>query len=123
VVTVCQSPLDVRFAPGRILQPDAFVIFGRVAPSHQGPIDRIPALCVEVLSDNRLYDRVTKRLLYAVAGVKELWVVDPERGVERWTGKGLASNAMVSGRLQTPLLPGFALDVRRLVAGSRRRSR
>ena len=88
-VTVCQSPLDVRFGPGRILQPDAFLLFGRVPLAHQGPIDRIPALCVEILSEDRVYDRVTKRLLYAAAGVKELWVVDTAGAVERWTGKGL----------------------------------
>jgi Uma2 family endonuclease len=63
-VTVGQSPLDVRFGPGRILQPDAFVLFGRLAAGHRGPINRIPALCVEVLSEDRVHDRVTKRLLY-----------------------------------------------------------
>ena len=43
------SPLDVRFAPGRILQPDVFVILGGVAGGHEGPLDTIPDLCVEVL--------------------------------------------------------------------------
>lgn len=119
-VTVCQSPLDVRFGPGRILQPDAFVLFGRVSLAHRGPIDRIPQLCVEVLSDDRVHDRVTKRLLYAAAGVKELWIVDPAGSIERWTGKGLARSESVKRRLMTPLLPGFALDRRRLFV--RRRS-
>lgn len=113
-VTVGQSPLDVRFAPGRILQPDAFVLFGRVGRQHQGPIERVPALCVEVLSENRVHDRVTKRLLYAAAGVKELWVVDTAGTVERWTGKGLTANELVKRRLTTPVLPGFALELRRL---------
>jgi Uma2 family endonuclease len=118
-VTVCQSPLDVRFGPGRILQPDAFLLFGRVPLAHQGPIDRIPALCVEILSEDRVYDRVTKRLLYAAAGVKELWVVDTAGAVERWTGKGLTGNEVVKRRLSTPLLPGFTLDLQQLFATSR----
>lgn len=118
-VTVCLSPLDVRFAPGRILQPDAFVIFSRLPLAHRGPIDRIPALCVEILSQDRVHDRVTKRLLYAAAGVKELWVVDAAGAVERWTGKGLTVNDVVKRRLTTPLLPGFALDLRRLFSTAR----
>jgi Uma2 family endonuclease len=118
-VTVGQSPLDVRFAAGRILQPDAFVLFGRVARRHRGPIDRIPALCVEILSEDRVYDRVTKRLLYAAAGVKELWIIDAAGTVERWTGKGLTANEMVKRRLTTPVLRGFALELQRLFSSAR----
>jgi Uma2 family endonuclease len=115
-VTVGQSPLDVRFAPGRILQPDAFVLFTRIPRKHAGPIDRIPELCVEVLSNDRVHDRVTKRLLYAAAGVLEYWVIEPAGLVERWTGKGLTRAVVVRRRLTTPLLPGFALDLRRVFA-------
>lgn len=73
-VVIGQSPLDVRFGPGRILQPDAFVILDHaIARDDEGPIDRVPDLCVEVLSTDRAYDRVTKRFLYAAAGVREYW--------------------------------------------------
>jgi Uma2 family endonuclease len=115
-VTVGQAPLDVRFAPGRILQPDAFVLFARVPRSHEGPIDRIPQLCVEVLSGERVHDRVTKRLLYGAAGVAENWVVEPAGLIERWSGPGLARADELRRRLTTPLLPGFVLDLRRLFA-------
>lgn len=118
-VTIGQAPLDIRFAAGRILQPDAFVLFGRIGRRHRGPLDRIPALCVEILSENRVHDRVTKRLLYAAAGVKELWIVDPAGTVERWTGKGLMANELVKRRLTTPVLPGLALDLRRLFSSGR----
>ena len=70
-LTVAQAPLDVRFASGRILQPDAMVFFARISRDQQGPIDRIPEICVEVLSSDRAYDRITNRLLYAAAGVGE----------------------------------------------------
>jgi Uma2 family endonuclease len=120
-LTVGRAPLDVRFAPGRILQPDAFVLFARVPRSHTGPIDTVPALCVEVLSDDRLHDRVTKRLLYAAAGVTEYWIVEPAGLVERWSGAGLARADEVRDRLTSSLLPGFSLDLRRLFSAGRAR--
>jgi Uma2 family endonuclease len=120
-VTIGQAPLDVRFAPGRILQPDAFVLFGEVSPSHEGPIDRVPELCVEVLSSDRVHDRVTKRMIYAASGVREYWIVEPAGIVERWTGPGLAEVQEVRDRLVTSLLPGFRLDLKRLFAKRRAR--
>lgn len=118
-ITVCNSPLDVRFGPNRILQPDAFLVFARIPLDHRGPIDRIPALCIEVLSRDRVHDSVTKRRLYADAGVRELWLVDPAGSVERCSGAGLADGEPVKSRLTSPLLPGFALDLRRLFARRR----
>ncbi len=115
-VAVCQSPLDVRFGRGRILQPDAFILFGAVARSHKGPVDRVPELCIEVISSNRVHDRITKRLVYAAAGVKEYWVVDPGGIIERWTGPGLSKATAVRSRLTTTLLPGFSLDLPALFA-------
>lgn len=115
-VTIGQAPLDVRFAAGRILQPDAFVLLTRIPRNHEGPIDRVPELCIEVLSSDRVHDRVTKRLLYAAAGVAEYWVVEPAGFVERWTGPDLTRADELRDRLATPLLPGFSLDLRRLFA-------
>ncbi len=110
-VTVCQAPLDVRFAPGRILQPDAFVLFARIPAQHEGPIEEVPALCIEVLSTNRAHDRVTKRYIYAEAGVQELWTVEPAGLVERWSGDGLSRSETIRDVLRSPLLPGFDLAV------------
>lgn len=115
-VTVAQSPCDIRFGPNRILQPDAFVILARVPLSHAGPITRIPELCIEVLSRDARYDRVTKRLVYAAAGVREMWLVDLSGLVERWTGVGLLEAETVTTVVRTPLLDGFELDVQELVA-------
>ena len=110
-VTVGQSPLDVRFGPDRILQPDAFVILDAVAADHAGPIARIPDLCVEVLSTGRLYDRVTKRFIYAQAGVREYWVVEPAGVVERFAGPELTQIEEVRARLTSPVLAGYELDL------------
>lgn len=115
-VTVGHAPLDVRFAPGRILQPDVFVLFGRVPRRQRGPLERIPDLCIEVLSDDRVHDRVTKRLIYAAAGVREYWVVEPAGLVERWTGKRFERSERLTTKIVTPLLPGLRLDLRQLFA-------
>ena len=53
-LTIAQAPLDVRFGPNRILQPDAMVFLSRLERTQAGPVDRIPEICVEVLSTNRV---------------------------------------------------------------------
>jgi len=108
-ITVAHAPLDVRFGDSRILQPDVFVSLTRLPLDAEGPITRVPEICVEVVSANRVYDRITKRMIYAVAGVAEYWVVEPAGLVERWTGAGLTQAQELRDRLQTPLLPGFDL--------------
>lgn len=70
------SPLDIRMAPGRILQPDAMLWLGGLA-DRSSPITTIPDLVVEVLSGKPSYDRLTKKLIYFEAGVREYWIVDP----------------------------------------------
>lgn len=113
-VFVGLGPYDVRFAPGRILQPDLFVALTSPPFDAPGPLDRVPELVAEVLSPNAAYDRVTKRLIYGAAGVAEYWVVEPSGLVERWRGDGLGEADELVESLETPLLPGFALDLRRL---------
>jgi Uma2 family endonuclease len=68
------SPLDLRIAPYRILQPDLFVICDAIAATM--PINAVPELIIEVLSSNRSYDRLAKRFVYEQAGVHEYWMVD-----------------------------------------------
>lgn len=113
-VTAAMAPLDVRFGPGRILQPDAFVLFAEVPHDHQGPIRQIPELCVEILSTNRTYDRMAKRLVYADAGVRELWTVELDGTVERWHGERLTLSERRTDELTSALLPGFSLDLEQL---------
>ena len=74
------------------------------------PITRIPDLCIEVVSQRRSYDRVTKRYVYADAGVREMWTVLPRwLVVERWTGERLDVRDELSGSIESALLPGFSL--------------
>jgi Uma2 family endonuclease len=115
--TVIASPLDIRFAADRILQPDVLVYCEPLVSPVKMPVARIPDLCVEIVSRRVAYDRTTKRLLYAQAGVREFWtVLRKQRLVERWTGPGLDTREECRERLVTPLLPGFELDILRLFA-------
>ena len=115
-VTIAQAPLDVRFGPGRILQPDAMVFLQALQDEIESPLDTIPEICIEVLSGNRAYDRVTKRYLYAEAGVAEYWIVDPAGVVERRSGPELGELESIEARLTSSLLPGFSLDLAALFA-------
>jgi Uma2 family endonuclease len=113
-ITVGQAPLDVRFAPGRILQPDLFVLFARVPFDHMGPLETVPQLCIEVISGRPSYDRFTKPVIYAEAGVQELWTIEPGLFVERWTGDGLRHVEKLETLLRSDLLPGFEVALRAL---------
>ena len=117
---VLLSPYDVVLSDLDVVEPD-LVYVGRENQNRiteanlQGP----PDLAVEVLSEsNRRHDEVTKRKLYERAGVKEYWIVDPEIEtvkVHRLTGGSLARVAESSredgGRLDSPLLPGFSMEL------------
>jgi len=73
------APLDVFFPGADPVQPDIVVLLpdssaSLVVRGIEGP----PDLLVEVLSpSNRGHDLLTKRALYARAGVREYWIVDP----------------------------------------------
>jgi Uma2 family endonuclease len=85
-------------------------------------INEAPALAVEVVSpghENARRDRVEKLRLYAKFGVGEYWVADPEaRTLEiyRHAGGALALAATLKGddEIATPLLPGFACQVKKV---------
>ena len=82
-----------------------------------------PALVIEILSPNSsARDKRSKRALYERVGVREYWVVDPGNdciSVHRLERPGrfhfpetlTAANA---DSLTTPLLPGLALDLKKL---------
>ena len=81
------APADVPMGPGRIVQPDIFVV-----PTVAGrmPLDWTEAggllLAVEVLSPSSAHaDKMVKRPLYLREGVPEYWIVDVDsRAIDRW---------------------------------------
>ena len=74
------APLDVFFPGADPVEPDllAYASGGKTRRSKRG-IEGPPDLVIEVLSpSSRRHDLLTKRTLYARAGVREYWLVDPE---------------------------------------------
>lgn len=74
------APVDVHLAPGTVVQPD-LVVFGtrRTSRIGQKKITGAPDLLVEILSpSHHTFDTVLKRERYERAGVRELWLVDPD---------------------------------------------
>jgi Uma2 family endonuclease len=80
---VLTAPLDVFFEGADPVQPDIVVLLPESAASGAGRgVEGAPDLLIEVLSpSNRGHDVLTKRALYARAGVREYWIVDPESRV------------------------------------------
>jgi Uma2 family endonuclease len=118
---------EVIATPGLILSetdaviPDlAFVLNERASEVVTG--DRLtaaPDLVVEILSpglDNLRRDRVAKRQMYARFGVKEYWILDPQkRIVEIYVLKGRVLELVASlgkdDELTSPMLPGFSCRI------------
>lgn len=108
------APLDLRVAPGRVLQPDLFLALGGFSARATPPLTLIPDLVVEVVSGRRSYDRITKRAIYAEAGVPEYWIVDPLLSVvERVVGDQTQVFA-AGARLESVVAPGLAVEVSEL---------
>ena len=77
---IVTAPLDVFFPGADPVQPDILVVLpdGKARPSRRG-LDGAPDLVVEVISpSHRGHDLLTKRSLYAQAGVREYWLIDPD---------------------------------------------
>ncbi|MCA9543956.1 MAG: Uma2 family endonuclease [Myxococcales bacterium] len=105
------SPLDVCFGSQNILQPDLFMLEGRLPVDEVGPIRQVPKLCLEVLEADGAFERGHKRMLYAAAGVAEYWCVEPTGVVECWSGDGLQTATEHTDTLASRALPGLNLDV------------
>jgi Uma2 family endonuclease len=107
------------FSPTLRLAPDAAVILGDRAAELQGSkvIHIVPDICAEVLSPSETPARVHRKLRqYFTAGVREVWLIDPElRTVEVWTGPHLPDHELIGDEtLVSALLPGFELPLTQL---------
>ena len=121
---IFQSPIDVKMpdiAGAGVVQPDLLFITGeRLNIVQETLIEGVPDLIVEVLSPgNPLHDRRVKFELYAQAGVREYWMVDPDaRTVEIYVLRGHAyaplGNFGVGEQTRSEVLEGFAVDVEKI---------
>jgi Uma2 family endonuclease len=113
------SPIDV-ILPGLAtpVQPDViFVSKERSEIIKEDRIEGAPDIVVEVLSPgNWLVDRREKFRVYAKAGVREYWIVDPKvRTIELFCLRGstyaLIGKNGVGETVRSEVLPGFEVKV------------
>jgi Uma2 family endonuclease len=73
------APIDLDLPGGQRVQPDLVAVeWGRTGPRLSLPV----GLVAEIVSPgSQTNDRVTKRAIYAAAGIPAYWIVDPDRGV------------------------------------------
>jgi Uma2 family endonuclease len=106
----------VHLATCRKFAPDAFFLGAGDVPQPlpEKEFELVPSLVVEVLSpSNRDDDLEDKRPAYREAGVRELWLVDPDEQqviVDRRRGKKYSTATLAEGRLTSVVVNGFWLE-------------
>jgi Uma2 family endonuclease len=111
------APTPIRLWPLKIREPD--VVFYRAEHLDRvgEQVSGVPDFIAEVLSPSTLaLDTGQKMVEYALAGIPEYWLVDPDRRtvavyVLEGTGYRLAGEYGVGQRVAAQTLPGFSLDV------------
>ncbi len=113
---VLTAPLDVYFDDDNILQPDLlFISRDRENSIGKKMIEAAPDLIVEVLSPGTArYDLEEKYRVYERGGVKEYWIVDPDKkniNVFVSTDGGFIRQKTVAGQEQacSTVLSGFSV--------------
>jgi Uma2 family endonuclease len=112
----------VIFSNDTAVAPDVvWVSAGRLDAmlAEDGKLHGAPDLMVELLSpgaENERRDRKTKLSLYSRQGVREYWIVDWQRREvqvyrRREARLELAATLLTDDLLQSPLLPGFAVQI------------
>lgn len=114
---VVGAPVDVCLGENDVFQPD--ILFVSTPRKDRVAIDGLhgaPDLVVEVLSPStRHLDHGQKKRTWAKHDVLELWTVDPEEeSITRYELQGGPPEGRTrsQGWFESPLLPGFKLDVR-----------
>jgi Uma2 family endonuclease len=117
----------VIFAPDEAVAPDVVWISAQRVRAVVGPDRKIhaaPDLVIEILSPghaNEQRDRDVKLGVYSRRGVNEYWIVDWRlRQIEVYRRLKLelrlVATLLEEDTLESPLLPGFALPLRKLFA-------
>lgn len=112
------SPLPVRIPDHGLRHPDVLLVRSAHVVGFKRPLDGAD-LAVEVVSEgaeNRARDEQIKPREYALAGIPEYWIVDPEqRIIQRLVlsaGDYTIADVLREGdTLTSPLLPDFTLSV------------
>jgi len=125
---VFMAPLDVVFTKWDVVEPDLlYVASDRADILTEKNVQGSPSLVVEILSPGtRRRDEGVKRRLFERGGVREYWLVDPERDrvtvFLRQEDGGFPRTAELfrehADVLTTPLMPGLAIRLTELFAPS-----
>lgn len=112
---VLVAPLDVFLSDHSVVQPDILYFCAERRGSVRRRVEEAPDLVVEILSPGTARrDRGEKLRLYAEAGVREYWLVDPEgRQIEFLVNEdGRFTVALpMDGDYQSQKLPEIQLDL------------
>ncbi|MDO8676977.1 MAG: Uma2 family endonuclease [Acidobacteriota bacterium] len=116
------APFDVVITPYDVVEPDLLVVLGdQLHILTEANVKGAPGLVVEILSPGtRKRDQTLKRQLFDREGVREYWMVDPDRNrvvVCRRAADGsfpLVNTLDTTETLTTPLLPGWGLPLDKL---------
>jgi Uma2 family endonuclease len=113
---VLTAPIDVHLGRGSVVQPDLVVVRNRnLHIIGEKKLTGAPDLLVEIRSPGTArYDRRIKLPRYARAGVREIWLVDPElRVVEQF--ESVDRRCVLVGtydeRVRLRILPRVAIDL------------
>ena len=110
----------------RVPEPDIVIILNErrevVGRTH---IEAPPDIIAEILSTDRNRDLVRKRRIYAEAGVREYWPIDPHNDtvtqLELQGGEYVERAILGPGdTLSTPLLPGLSIPLAEIFRHRRR---
>jgi Uma2 family endonuclease len=115
---VFNAPYDVVLSEENVLQPDIlFISQENSSIITEKNVQGAPDLVIEILSSATEYrDREIKRKIYARFGVKEYWLVDPDKQTIEVMALGESGFERVraypsSSRLSSPLLEGLSIDL------------
>jgi Uma2 family endonuclease len=105
-------------SPSTRRSPDVAIILGdrQAELENAKVIPIIPEIADEVLSPSETPRMIHRKMRqYFEAGVKEVWLIDPEsKEVEIWIGLQLTHELTGDAAITSPLLPGFALTLAEL---------
>lgn len=123
---VFDAPIDVTLSDTCVLQPDLAYVPGGSEIVEERRLNGAPLLAVEIVSPSSASrDRVTKQRIYARAGVKHYWIVDPQaETIEAFAwdeGRYVVrSTAAGSETFTHPDFPGLEIDLQKLWSRPRR---
>jgi len=123
---VFAAPLDVRLFPKKdksdntVVQPDLLVVCDKNKLS-KGSVDGAPDLVIEIVSPSNTHSEIFLKFQYYLkAGVREYWVIDPEKKKVQVNiydnGHYLSTTYGKSDHIAVTVLPGLNIALEDLWA-------